>query len=960
VRSGYTFTGWKVTDRLGISVNGPNAAAANTYGVLAGGVDTVMIVKLTAQWSENSTYTIMYSTNGGTPGSIANKTNVKWTDTGHLPIAPVRTGYTFTGWKITERNGTAVNGPNATAANTYGVLAGGADTVMSVKLTAQWTENSSYTVIYNVNGGTPQTANKTGVRWTQTALVPAAPTRTGYTFTGWKVTNRGSLPVNGPIATAGSSYGVLAGGADTVMSVTLTAQWSENSNYTVMYDTNGGTPASIANKTNVRWTNTGLLPAMPVRTGYTFTGWKLTNKGGSPVNGPIATAADSYGALAVADTVSSITLSAQWTENSNYRVSYDTNGGIPAVIADKTGVKWTNASLIPSAPVRAGYTFTGWRLTARGGTPVYGPVATSSSTYGSLAVNDKVMVITLSAQWTANTNTPYKISHYKVVGTDVNLAETRSTVGTTDVTVSEAAKSYPGYTYEPGYPGTLTSAPIAGDGSMHLKLYYRANPATAYKVEHYLVDAWNVATLKDTDGKTGMTDTATSYTAKVYPGYTLDLSYPGTVQSSLIAGDGSTTLKLYYAPNTDTPYKLTHYKVVISDIKPEIEQTRRGTTTDIATEAPKSFPGYTYAPGYPGTLTSAPIAGDGSTHLKLYYEANPDTPYTVEHYTVDANDNSVLQATENLTGMTDTAALYTKRSYTRHLLDLGYRLSTHNQTINGDGSTVVRLYYVVTYIVDFVDWDAKLLSEQEIILGYDATEPEAPTRYMYVFYDWDGNYRNVDSDRTLTANYIPADYWSGPPEAPQPAPGTGTPSNTGPASPAAPGVSTPAAPGAAGAGAGGTTTPGTTPESPAEAPVVISPIPTPEAQPPQAEQPAPPIAEQPAPSAGTGSWALLNLLISFITLIVTVLLLVTYFTKGKREENEYESDEANKHLLWRLLGVAVTVVSIILFILTEDISQPMAVFDRFTLIHAALLVVQLVFALFSRKSYDDSEKGELL
>jgi hypothetical protein len=507
------------------------------------------------------------------------------------------------------------------------------------------------------------------------------------------------------------------------------------------------------------------------------------------------------------------------------------------------------------------------------------------------------------------------------------LAETRSETGTTATTVSEPPKSYPGYSYAPIYPGSMPSASLAGDGSTHLKLYYTANQNTPYKVEHYQVNAAGVAALKNTDNKAGVTDTPASYTARNYPGYTLKLSHPGTVASGIIAGNGSLVLKLYYTANTNTPYKATHYKVVNGVQSTALEKNLTGTTTAMVSEAPISIPGYSYAPSYIGTLTSAPIAGDGSTHLKLYYTANANTPYRVEHYTVDDADNRVLRDSEALSGTTDTPASYTLREYQGYMYDASYPLSTAGAAINGDGTTVVRLYYVVTYQVDFLDWDDSPISNQEVIKGGDAEEPPAPARAGHIFYSWDGDWHDVDSNRIIKAVYIPADWQYQDPPAPAPEGTGGTGTLTRPTLPA-----------------------DVEPEEPAEQEPVEEIIPTPEPPP----TPEVPIVPTPPPltPVEVNNWALLNLILTVLTLATAIMLLISYFT-GRRDEDEDDGTATvvERHLLMRILGLVVAAGAITLFLLTENMTYQMTLFDKFTLFHVAILVVQLVLALLSRKRY---------
>jgi len=75
-------------------------------------------------------------------------------------------------------------------------------------------------------------------------------------------------------------------------------------NYTVKFETEGGT--AIADKTNVGWTDKVLEGITnPTKIGYKFSGWKY---------GTMTVTADmAYSDLAVDDTVTSITLTAQWS-----------------------------------------------------------------------------------------------------------------------------------------------------------------------------------------------------------------------------------------------------------------------------------------------------------------------------------------------------------------------------------------------------------------------------------------------------------------------------------------------------------------------------------------------------------------------------------------------------------------------------------------------------------------------
>ena len=111
----------------------------------------------------------------------------------------------------------------------------------------------------------------------------------------------------------------------------------------------------------------------------------------------------------------------------------------------------------------------------------------------------------------------------------------------------------------------------------------------------------------------------------------------------------------------------------------------------------------------------------------------------------------------------------------------------------------------------------------------------------------------------------------------------------------------------------------------------------------------------------TAFWALWNLILTIITGIIMLGLFVTYFMrKEKNDEDEQgevltvtEQPEEKEHIkrrgFARLLSVIPAVAAIIVFILTQDMRNPMAMTDRWTWLMAAIAAVQLIVALFAIK-----------
>jgi uncharacterized repeat protein (TIGR02543 family) len=233
-RPGWTFSGWNTeADGTGASHAAGGAFTYQTAG------DTAFY----AQWTAN-TYTVKYDgLAGANPGSIADKTGVYWNGTAQdlTPEAPAKTGYVFTGWKVTKRgNDSVADGAVFLAADSpaYHALVGGADdAIESVTLTARW-EARTVNVTYNANGGAGLADEDTSGPYGGTLTAPAAdPVKDGYTFEGWYASAgfAGSKWIFGVSGTALTiANGVI--GADDGPTLTLYAKWIDipSTVYTVL------------------------------------------------------------------------------------------------------------------------------------------------------------------------------------------------------------------------------------------------------------------------------------------------------------------------------------------------------------------------------------------------------------------------------------------------------------------------------------------------------------------------------------------------------------------------------------------------------------------------------------------------------------------------------------------------------------------------------------------------------
>ena len=343
-RDGYVFAGWYYhsdgTDQ--VDFNQP----------IVGGGDHVTLFAAWTPVKQDKTVEILYVANGGT-FCDGNETMQGVTDTdgiARLPLQPTREGYDFLGWSY-DRDG------NDPVDFTKAIVAGSGHATVY----AQWKQNNEKTVLYVANGGVFADGNETMEGVTDSdgvARQPLAPTREGYTFTGWTYDAAGTEPVD-------FTKPIQGGGQH----ATFFAQWAElaNNEKDVLYVANGGVFADGNEVLQGVTDGDGVArqPLAPTREGYTFAGWTYDSKGTDPVDfsKPVQGGGDH------------VTFYAQWNmdvEANSIDVLYAANGGTffdgnetLQGVTDGDGV-----ARQPLAPTREGYTFAGWTYDSKGTDPV--------------------------------------------------------------------------------------------------------------------------------------------------------------------------------------------------------------------------------------------------------------------------------------------------------------------------------------------------------------------------------------------------------------------------------------------------------------------------------------------------------------------------------------------------------------------------------------------------------------
>ena len=340
VRDGYTFSGW-YTAAEGGSLITADSAVTNTADHT-----------LYAHW-EGKELTITLNPGEGNleAGSSTKKVRVNG-NYGSLPI-PSREGYNFAGWYTAAEGGSLITADSAVT-NT-------ADHAMYARWTAK-----ELTITFNPGAGNlDENSTSKKVNYNSKYGTLPSPVRDGYTFAGWYTELQG-----GSIVTAEST---VTGTTD----FTLYAHWTAKE-LTVTFNAGAGSLDANNKSKKVNYNSKyGTLP-VPVRDGYTFSGWYTAAEGGSLIT------ADS----AVTNTADH-TLYAHW-EGKELTITLNPGeGNLEAGSSTKKVRVNGNYGSLP-IPSREGYNFAGWYTAAEGGSLI-----TADSAVTNTADH------TLYAYWTA-------------------------------------------------------------------------------------------------------------------------------------------------------------------------------------------------------------------------------------------------------------------------------------------------------------------------------------------------------------------------------------------------------------------------------------------------------------------------------------------------------------------------------------------------------------------------------
>lgn len=483
----------------------------------------------------------------------------------------------------------------------------------SITLYAKWVAPTFTVTVYDQNGKeigkTTVSKGDTVTDWLSTQKNKIT-LDTGDSFLGWTI-NRG-LPFNP--------------GTRITMNYNLYAKVGNSTGYSVTYNANNGGTGSV---TDTEKYAKGAEATVKSNNGFTngdkvFLSWNTRADGKGETyypNGTVKITGD-------------VTLYAQWGDKaSTVSVTYHSNFGTDvaqsaAAVANNSKITVADYTTL-GLPARTGYTFAGWNTEAdgTGRTFAAGAFARVDDNLGSGNV--------LYAQWTPNTNTAYKVEFYYQNGDSYRLNHSDERTGTTDATVfvtdvDKADKENGKYVYDTT-AANVESGPVAADGSLVLKLYFKLNQFQL-TINYVYADGTTAAT---SHSETLTVGEDYSVNSPEIEGYTPSKD---TVSGKMPAENVVETVT--YTKRTDLSYTVHYYwNGTTESVAPD--KTVPGQTFGdiITTETAIAIEGYTALPNQTCNLT---VGVDASKNvINFYYYKNVELTANSKTETYDGTEKSV-------------------------------------------------------------------------------------------------------------------------------------------------------------------------------------------------------------------------------------------------------------------------------------------------------------------------------
>jgi len=826
-------------------------------------------------------------------------------------------------------------------------------------------EEELYSVSYHYNyGSSAADLNREYTNYRQDNLTPGSkvsspgtPTLDGYEFAGWYTS---TVPAN-PDDTGKWDFANDAVTAD----VKLYAGWTKV--HTITFHGNGGTPATAtATVKNGEKMGAAVIAANePTRDHYTFDKWTRNADGsGGTFNDNTAITGD-------------INVYAQWN-GKTYRVTFDENGGnAPLFVSKYEDVtypvnKLTAADIDKHKPAMGGHTFGGWKSSA-------------SDTFNENYVITGDMTVT--AQWNATSITGGKVFQ------DYDHSKTQN--GS-----------------EPGYGGlnvalykdsNVSGTSLTGNGEQVVQTAADGSYAFTgvedgdYRIVLLAIPQTGGYANSVASGMSAVSDKITIANGiSVNAGFVVPIWAQNKLTVNYILNDTANT-------NVGNYSQTDYFQVGATN-----------TWGEAANHVPSGYVAVS-------STTTSYRFNDWNTREQvttfIVKDPNEGRVYTI---IFDGNGADVQASPAVMTvtyPATNIQQLPTQPSRT------GYTFNGWNTSANGSGTKFNANNTVSGNMTVYAQWEANYYNmsfdlnggsgavpqTQSVLFGQKVAAVSNPSRTNYTFRHWNtardgsGMQWNFGS-HTMPANnatlYAQWDTASITPPAPvvtptpsNPNPGTNpTPVPANPNPPPAPVNPTPTSsadatptsspevaaivtpPPTDSSNGGGSSTTETTEETTTEVSELTDPITIGQAIK-DAGVPTVTIGENEVPLYGIPNvavWAIMNLILAIVGIALAVVMLVAAVIRqrGGRKESEYSfknvvSRQTNTRVfrpLPLILTVIMGIISLLVFVLTQDMGNYMVMVDNWTILMSGLIAVEIVAAFFTtrrknHKSLDDPDIG---
>lgn len=440
---------------------------------------------------------------------------------------------------------------------------------------------------------------------------------------------------------------------------------------------------------------------------------------------------------------------------------------------------------MPADPTREGYIFEGWSVKVlpdeNDADHLDADGADDAADETLLKAGDTYTItaggVVFTAQWEARTDTPYTVEHYlENLDGSYALDTTEPLKGTTDTTVTAAAKSYDNFTYDSTVPGTVASGNIAGDGSLVLKLFYTRNTYD-YTVRHIKqlpdgtydeanaevetlsgkFEALAAVTAKDYGSHYPTNDAGTKQNIKIEKNLTIDVKYDldnHTLTFETNGGSAIDPVTVRHGNAVARPADPTKDKYTFIGwyVDPEFTEEYDFTTV---LEADKTI----YAKF---ELTSTPIGDIYVRYDVLHIKQLPDGSYDLANAEV-----------EHLSAKKDTTVTAVVKDYrATHHINVNSTLSKLTDTAiqpypGADGKpvyTILSVYYDLDFhTLTFDTMGGSRIDPVTVRHGNAVAKPKDPVNGGYIFDGWytDKTYRTpynfatvLTQDTTIYAKWF--------------------------------------------------------------------------------------------------------------------------------------------------------------------------------------------------------------